>query len=111
MPTQTLAPQIDDDVANICALVRYARQNGLRPMACVVNPSPDAHPEFSVMCVYAAETTAPTDDKVRTMPLVPYFYHYSVASAMVAREMLNEVHVSKRTGVQVHWCEFTDKVR
>ena len=111
MTNQTLAQSIDEDVANISALVRYSRQNGLKPMVCVVNPSPEQNPECAVMCVYAAEMTRVDDGKERTVPLVPYFYHYSVASTMVARHMLNEVHVSRRTGVQVHWCEFTDKVR
>lgn len=111
MTNQTLANTVNDDVENIKALVRYSRQSGLKPMACVINPSPDTHPECAVLCVYAAQHFEPNDGKVRTMPLVPYFYHYSVASEMVRRGYLSEEHVSKRTGIQVHWCEFTDKVR
>lgn len=111
MTIKTLVNQVNDSVGDILALVRYARQNGLKPMCCVVNPSPEKHPEFATLVVYAANMYITQPYPEKHVPLIPYFYHYAVASELVARGLIIETTTSARTGVTTHWCEFTDLAR
>lgn len=108
MTTANSSPQLSTDeyVSQFVAMVEYARNAGLKPLACVTILEHEGQYCGAVLCLYAAETKAITD-KQQMIPLTPYFYGADVANALEARGILQSAHESRRTGISTVWFDIS----
>lgn len=108
MTNQTPSPVwLDTDVEQFVNLVQMSRHMGVKPTAAIVTLEVDELYCGAVLMLYVGEQVQATN-KGWAMPLTPFFFRAEVATHLQNVGILNEGHMSSKTGVTVAWCEISE---
>jgi hypothetical protein len=108
MQNKPLAPTVVQDlIEQFISNVEQARAFHNEPTFCIVSLDVDGAICGWVGCLFAANVI-PTKDNRIIMPTSPIFYPQDVCQVLTERGIVVIDSMSKRTGVEAHWCSISD---